>query len=228
MRAVRSTSKSTRKGNARSNEPQGQADLRLLPAGARAKLGFLPRDLLARGRYLDVAAGTALFRLGERPSLLYYVLDGEIALLRHSAGGQTIVLQRVRRGFLAEASVESRRYYCDGVARVPSRVCTLPLDALRRALAEDAAFAAAWAGHLAGEIRRLRARAERLQLHGAEARIVHYLESEGVDGAVELDQPLKSWALELGITHEALYRALARMTRVGRLARAGSRLRLLR
>jgi CRP-like cAMP-binding protein len=113
------------------------------------------------------------------------------------------------------------------VARAPSRVCTLPLGALRRALAEDAAFAAAWARHLTGEIRRLRARAERLQLHGAEARIVHYLESEGIDGALELDQPLKSWALELGLTHEALYRALARMTRAGRLARDGSRLRLL-
>jgi CRP-like cAMP-binding protein len=199
-----------------------------LPPAARAELGFLPRALLAQARCLDVETGTVLFRLGERPALLYYVLEGEIALLRHSVRGQAIVLQRARRGFLAEASVESRRYHCDGVARAPSRVCTLPLGALRRALAEDAAFAAAWAGHLAGEIRRLRARAERLQLHGAEARIVHYLESEGVDGAIELDQPLKSWALELGITHEALYRALARMTRAGRLARAGSRLRLLR
>jgi CRP-like cAMP-binding protein len=169
-----------------------------------------------------------LFRLGERPALLYYVLEGEIALLRHSVRGQAIVLQRARHGLLAEASVESRSYHCDGVARVRSRVCTLPLGALRRALAEDAAFAGAWARHMAGEIRRLRARAERLQLRGAEARIVHYLESEGIDGAIELDQPLKSWALELGITHEALYRALARMTRSGHLARAGSRLRLLR
>jgi CRP-like cAMP-binding protein len=199
-----------------------------LPPAARAELGFLPRALLAQARCLDVEAGTVLFRLGERPALLYYVLEGEIALLRHSIRGQAIVVQRARRGLLAEASVESRSYHCDGVARAPSRVCTLPLGALRQALAEDAAFAAAWGRHLAGEIRRLRARAERLQLHGAEARIVHYLESEGADGAIELDQPLKSWALELGITHEALYRALARMARAGRLARAGSRLRLPR
>jgi CRP-like cAMP-binding protein len=199
-----------------------------LPPAARAALGFLPSALLAQARCLDVEEGTVLFRLGERPALLYYVLAGEIALLRHSVGGQAIVLQRARRGFLAEASAESRSYHCDGVARAASRVCTLPLGALRRALAEDSKFAAAWARHLAGEIRRLRARAERLQLHGAEARIVHYLESEGADRAIELDQPLKSWALELGITHEALYRALARMTRAGRLARDGPRLRLLR
>jgi len=197
-----------------------------LPPAARAELGFLPRALLAQARCLEVDTGTALFHLGGRPALLYYVLDGEIALLRHSVRGQTIVLQRARRGLLAEASIESQRYHCDAVARAPSRVCTLPLGVLRHALAEDTAFAAAWARHLAGEIRRLRARAERLQLHGAEARIVHYLESEGVDGAVELDQPLKSWALELGLTHEALYRALARMTRAGRLLRTGSRLRL--
>jgi CRP-like cAMP-binding protein len=205
-----------------------RADLNPLPADARAELGFLPRELLAQARCLDIEAGTVLFRTGGRPEMLYFVLEGEIALLRHSARGQAIILQRARRGFLAEASVESRRYHCDGVARAPSRVCTLPLGPLRRALAEDAAFAASWARHLAGEIRRLRARAERLQLHGAEGRIVHYVESEGVDGAIELDQPLKSWALELGITHEALYRALARMERAGHLARDGSRLRLLR
>lgn len=199
-----------------------------LPTAARAELGFLPRDLLAQARCFGVRAGTVLFRLDERPTLLYYVLEGELALVRHSTGGQEIVLQRVRRGFLAEASVESRRYHCDGVARAPSHVCTLPLAALRRALAEDPAFAAAWAHCLADEIRRQRARAERLQLHGVEARIVHYIESEGLDGAVELDQSLKSWALELGITHEALYRALARMVRVGRLARSGARLRLIR
>ncbi len=205
----------------------GRPVLRSLPPSARAELGFLPRDLLARAHCLEVEAGTVLFRLGERPEVLYYVLEGEIALLRHTARGQAIVLQRARHGFLAEASVESRRYHCDGIARAPTCVCTLPLGALRRALAEDATFTAAWARRLAGEIRRLRARAERLQLNGAEARIVHYLESEGVDGAVELDQPIKSWALELGITHEALYRALARMARAGRLARAGPRLRLL-
>lgn len=199
-----------------------------LPPAARDELGFLPRDLLAQARCIDVAAGTVLFRTGGRPEMLYYVLEGEVALLRHSVRGQAIVLQRARRGFLAEASVESRRYHCDGVARLASRVCMLPLGALRQALAEDAAFTAAWGRQLAGEIRRLRARAERLQLHGAEARIVHYLESEGVDGRIELDQPLKSWALELGISHEALYRALARMTRAGRLARDGPRLRLLR
>lgn len=206
----------------------GRTDSRSLPVSARAELGFLPRALLAQARWFDVQAGAVLFRLGERPEVLHYVLEGEIALLRHSVRGQAIILQRARRGFLAEASVESRRYHCDGIARAPSRVCTLPLGTLRRALAEDAAFAAAWAHRLAGEIRRLRARAERLQLHGAEARIVHFVESEGVDGAIELDQPLKSWALELGITHEALYRVLARMVRIGRLARAGSRLRLLR
>ncbi|MGA7986571.1 MAG: cyclic nucleotide-binding domain-containing protein, partial [Burkholderiales bacterium] len=86
-------------------------------AGTHTELGFLPRDLLARTRCLEVEAGTVLFRLGERPALLYYVLEGEIALLRHSARGQAIVLQRARHGFLAEASLESRRYHCDGVAR---------------------------------------------------------------------------------------------------------------
>ena len=82
-----------------------------LPPAARAELGFLPRTLLAQARCLDVEEDTVLFRLGERPALLYYVLEGEIALLRHTVRGQAIVLQRARHGLLAEASVESRSYH---------------------------------------------------------------------------------------------------------------------
>jgi CRP-like cAMP-binding protein len=95
-------------------------------------------------------------------------------------------------------------------------------DALRR----DERFRAAWTRHLAGEIRRLRARCERLALHSAPERIVHYVESEGVGGAIELTHSFKSWALDLGLTHEALYRAIARMKGSGEISVQGSRLTL--
>ena len=77
---------------------RGRADLPSIPAAARAELGFLPRDLLAWARCLDVEAGTGIFPTGGRPALLYYVLEGEIALLRHSAGGQASVPHAARAG----------------------------------------------------------------------------------------------------------------------------------
>ena len=190
-----------------------------------AALAFLPPTLQAQTRQLEVAGGTALFRVGDRPLLLYYVLRGQLALVRHSSSGREIVLQRARRGFLAEASVESQRYHCDGMARAGSRVCALSMSDFRQALCDDPVFRNAWERHLAGEIRRLRAQTERLRLHGAEERIVHCIESDGVDGTLVLDEPLNAWALDLGLSHEALYRALARLARAGRLGRQGRVLR---
>jgi CRP-like cAMP-binding protein len=189
-------------------------------------LGFFPVDLLSRARQLVFDPGQALFRTGDSPENLYFVLEGELLLVRHSRDGQQVVLQRARSGFLAEASVESRRYHCDGVARARTIASSFPMAAFRQALAADERFRVAWTKHLAGEIRRLRAQCERLALHSAPERIVHYIESEGSDGAIELQQSLKSWALDLGLTHEALYRAIGRMKRSGELSVEGLRLTL--
>ena len=54
--------------------------------------------------------------------------------------------------------------------------------------------------------------------HGVEDRddrILHYVEAEGRDGSIILHRSKKDSANELGLTHEALYRALARMERCG-------------
>jgi DNA-binding phage protein len=61
-------------------------------------------------------------------------------------------------------------------------------------------------------------------LHSATDRITHYIETEGSDGVVTLSQSRKSWAKDLGLTHEALYRALRRMQNEGRLKVEGSHL----
>lgn len=181
---------------------------------------------MARAARHEFEAGEVLFRTGEPPKHLYLVLDGELLLVRHSRNGQQVVLQRAREGFLAEASVESRRYHCDGVAKSQTVALAFPIGAFRRTLAADERFHAAWTAHLATQIRRLRATCERLALRSAPERIVHYIESEGAGGAVELQQSLKSWALELGLTHEALYRAIARMKASGELSVEGARLML--
>jgi CRP-like cAMP-binding protein len=68
---------------------------------------------------------------------------------------------------------------------------------------------------LAREVHALRSQSERLALRSAAERIEHYIESEGHNGRLELARTRKAWAAELGLTHEALYRALASMQRAG-------------
>jgi CRP/FNR family transcriptional regulator, dissimilatory nitrate respiration regulator len=67
------------------------------------------------------------------------------------------------------------------------------------------------------ELRHVRAQNERLSLKTAEERIIHAIEVEGNDGVLTLTQSRKNWAAELGLTHEALYRTLARMVKERRL-----------
>ena len=145
--------------------------------------------------------------------------------MRRSASGTEIVLQRARRSFLAEASLDQPEYHCDAVAATDATVLSIPRQAFRRAL-DDPAFRLVWMSHLSHELRRMRAQAERLSLKTAEGRIVHYIETEGRDGSLVLEYTKKEWAAEIGLTHEALYRALARMVARGTLAIDAGRISL--
>lgn len=191
------------------------------------QLADVPPTLLASAHVSKPAAGSVMFRKGARPGFVHFVLEGEVRLVRYSRRGQGTVLQRVRSGFFAEASVEFRQYHCDAVAPVASVVLHFPIRDFIAHIDADSRFRHAWLRHLAGEVRRLRARCERLSLRRAADRIVHYIEAEGTAGATELNQSMKNWALELGLTHEALYRALAKLRRARRLSVKGSRLELI-
>lgn len=191
-----------------------------------SELAQIPPVLKEAARLKAFAAGETLFRLGERPKSMHCILDGEVRLLRRSRDGAEVVLQRSRGGFFAEASLEAKAYHCDAEATAATRLLRFPMKAFREALEGDAAFRNDWMAQLAREVRRLRARCERLSLHGAEARILHAIESEGTAGTLVLAQSRKAWAAELGLTHEALYRTLARLQAAGTLAADGNRLTL--
>lgn len=198
------------------------------PALARRhpELALLPVALRASTTVGVFRTGDAVFRAGARPQVIHYLLVGEVRLVRRSRSGGEVILQRARRGFFAEASLESGKYHCDAVAAQPSEVLRIPLIAARAALEDDPAFRRAWIAHLTRELRRSRAQGERLALKGAAERILHYIESEGTDGVLMLATSRKAWAAELGLTHETLYRTLARLETEGRISRRGPVLRL--
>jgi CRP-like cAMP-binding protein len=186
---------------------------------------WLPPQLRVKGRLMRMAEGERLFDIGSRPRAMYLVLAGEVHLLRHTRAGGRVVLQRSRAGFVAEASLDQAAYHCDAVAMAPSDVFAIPLGAFRSAL-DNAAFRQLWIALLARELRRLRAQNERSNLRSAEERIVHYVECEGESGGISLSGTRKEWAAELGLSHEALYRALARMTAKGLITADGARIQL--
>lgn len=186
----------------------------------------LPAALLSVAAASRVPGGMLLEPQGRRPSVIYCVVQGELRLVRHTKHGFTAVLQRVRQGFVAEASLYVATYHCDLVASEDSELVTFPVRSFRQTLAENQAFAAWWASSLAREVRRLRLQVERLCLQSARDRVLHCVEAEGVDGVFVLKQTKKAWAAELGLTHEALYRTLRRLVDEGVLTVDGNALRL--
>jgi len=196
--------------------------------GAQSELAAVPAALRAGAEHMAAAAGQTVFRAGTRPGKIFWVLDGELRLVRRSRDGAEIVLQRAASGFAAEASLDSPRYHCDAVAGRASRLLAFPIRRFRQVLAEDEGFRTFWMARLAREVHALRSQCERLALHGAAERIEHYFESKGDNGRLELSRTRKAWASELGLTHEALYRALAGLQRSGRIsvAQTGGKLLL--
>lgn len=186
-------------------------------------LAAIPEQARRSTHTRAVPKSAQLFARGDRPQAMYFVISGEVHLVRSSLTGDQVVLQRAQKGFLAEASLDQARYHCDAIAVRPSELLVIPRKAFGDALS-NGKFSKVWMAHLASELRRVRAQTERMSLKSAEARIFHYMEVEGTNGSIVLRQSKKDWANELGLTHEALYRALARMERSGQLRAAAGTL----
>lgn len=192
--------------------------------GRQPAAALIPESLREHAKLFEAQTRETLFRTADPVRHIYLVISGEARLIRLDRNGGEIILQRSRGGFIAEASLDSRAYHCDGIASEPTAILALPASAFRSALDADPTFCKAWQMQLAKEVRKLRAQCERLSLHNAADRITHYIESEGTDGVLILSQSRKSWAAELGLSHESLYRTLRRMQDDGLIAVDGTRL----
>lgn len=188
---------------------------------------LLPPGLLAACSCASFSRGARLFSVGEKPSAMFFVASGEVVLERPGLQGSSVILQRTRRGFVSEASLQSERYHCDGRAVAPSEITRIPIKSIRLALDSDPAFASRWIAMLNREVKRLRLQCERLSLNKVQDRLVHLLETEGKLGQYPLGSGLKSLAGELGVTHEALYRCVSDLEKKELLLREGGYLRLL-
>jgi CRP/FNR family transcriptional regulator, dissimilatory nitrate respiration regulator len=83
-----------------------------LPEVLRALLPPHLQDLCA---LQAVGRGTMLFHQRQKPRWMHYIAGGEAVLQRSGRQGEAVVLQRVRQGFLAEASLQAGAYHCDAV-----------------------------------------------------------------------------------------------------------------
>ena len=189
---------------------------------------LLPTGLIASCEEVEHPKGTCLFKAGDKPERMFYVVSGEVILERPGLQGSSVILQRTRRGFVSEASLKSAKYHCHAQVVSNAKIVQIPIRLVHDALDRDPAFAGRWIAMLNKEVKRLRLQCERLSLTKVQDRFVHLLETEGNKGCFPIGSGIKSLASELGVTHEALYRCIYAMEKLGTLQRTATHLCLVK
>ena len=191
---------------------------------------YLPAALRTIGHSITCTKDGWVFRKGDAVQAVFLVLDGEVRLSRFARDGSEIALHRAGRGdFFAEAALNAPRYHCNAIASQASTLLAFPAGKVRELLAKDPEFAHQWVALLARQLHAARARLERLALKSAAERVLHYLHTDGKGPRCEvaLAGSVKDLAKELGLTHESLYRTLARLEQDGVVVRRDHRLSLV-
>jgi CRP-like cAMP-binding protein len=188
---------------------------------------ILPKGLLGQCHAHHFEKGDYLFQQGKKPEYMFFIVSGETVLTRISSHGEPTILQRCKGGFVSEASLLVDAYHCDAIATHNGQAITLPIKFLRDALA-DSKFSMKWVQLLSKEIMRLRTQSERLGLKDIRSKLIHLIETEGKQGVLKLQSDFKSIASEIGVTHEALYRAIATLEKEGFLEKNPNSLELLK
>jgi len=149
--------------------------------------------------------------------------------VRHLADGSAVTLYVARAGDgLAEAALFASQYHCDAVAEIDSSVAVIARAPLLAALHGDAESSLAFAADISRQVRNLRWQLELRNIRSARERLLVWLRLQAnPDGVVTLDRPWTVIAPELGLSHEAVYRALARLTAERRLRRKKDRVQLI-
>ena len=177
----------------------------------------------------QLAPGDCLFSQGDRAFGIFQVASGRIRLQRITPDGSTVTIHLARAGeMFAEASLFSEHYHCDAVAETESDILIYPKAEISSRLRAEPEALWQFAKELAGRLQGMRTRFELKQIRSAPERVLQWLRMRsGGDGVIRVPGAAKDIASEVGLTHEAFYRALAALEKQGRIARSTGAIRLI-
>ena len=166
--------------------------------------------------------GEILFHQEDTARGLYCLHDGRMRLARQLESGYSLTLTVLNAPTLvAEASLFVDKYHCRAEADCPCTVSLVGKREVFRLIEEEPGFAVALVQLLSREVRELRARLELRNIRRARDRVLAFLHLESLRGVAVVSRPLSTVASELGLTPEAMYRAVKKLEDEGRVVRAG-------
>lgn len=191
--------------------------------------GAILAGLFAAGRRSVLAPGEALFRQGDPADRVFLIERGRVRMMRRLASGGAVAMHTGRAGELfAEGALFAAAYQCDGVAAETASVMACGKAEMLAAFATSPSVALEMLERVTRQLHAARALIELRDIRSAEERVLRHLQLRAdVWGAVVIEGRLLDMAAELGLTHEAYYRALAALARQGAIQRSSRRLQLL-
>jgi CRP/FNR family transcriptional regulator, transcriptional activator FtrB len=178
------------------------------------------RRMTAGAHVQRFPAATMLLLEGDPVDFLYVLLDGQVELHGAWNDRETVlaVLQPVSTFILAAVVLEADALMSARTLE-RSEILMIPGDAVRRAVAENACFAAAVSRDLAGGYRSMVRAVKNQKLRSGVERLANYLvtlhASEAAGENVTLRHEKRILASLLGMTPENLSRAFAALRRIG-------------
>src|SRR6516164_1556343 len=191
---------------------------------------WLPAKIQRSGIERGLVAGQMIFDQGDAAVGVYEVVSGKVKQVRIDPEGRDVVVGIAGPGeMIAEGSLFSQTHDCAATALTNVIVRLYRKGSLLAELERNPRVALAFMAMLVGQILNLRVRLERRSIHSARDRVRHYLAAHvgGKERTVALPSTLKDLAVELGLTHEALYRTLSEMSAKGEIARQNGKIRLV-
>lgn len=172
-----------------------------------------PEQAIAKRRFTK---GGFAFHQEEKTHGLFFVSTGKIELRRTTETGGLVIVHRAMTGeTFAEASLFSDTYHCDAIAVTDTTLIELDRSYVLTHLQNDPQFAIAMTKHLAKQNQFYRRKIEILAIKNATERVYSALS----DNLLQSD--IISFASEIGLTHEAVYRSLRKLVDQGRVTQTG-------
>ena len=171
------------------------------------------------------AARAVLYRAGDAPTALYFVLSGHVRVARAIDGASPVLHHEGPGGVLGEIPLfGGGPYPATATAAEPVRCAVLSADVVERLLREEPEFARFALARIARRARVLLQRLDELSAYTVTARLATYLLAQARrPGSTALDLGMTQSALadHLGTAREVVVRSLRALCDAGAIRRAG-------
>jgi CRP-like cAMP-binding protein len=189
---------------------------------------IFPPDLW---RHKRLKKSEALFHRGQQAGTLYLVVSGAVRLAHVLPDGKSSQDSVTGPGsVIGEVSFFAGTFACDCTAVVESQVDYVVKPDILAHFERMPSACLAFARLLSDEVVGLREQMELMRMRSAGTRLLAWLQAQRArtrTRTIKIDRPWRDVAAHLGLTHEALYRALASLARERRIWREGRSVRLL-